>query len=59
MDPAGIPGDDLCSGDGECQCGLCICNDYSLTFGRYCEECVVSGGHVITKTAHVNSHYQQ
>ncbi len=42
VDPAGLPGDDLCSGAGQCQCGLCICNDYSLTFGQYCEECVVS-----------------
>lgn len=40
------PGDEgsgaLCSGQGECVCGVCICNDYGTNFGQYCEECVVS-----------------
>lgn len=40
------PGDEesglLCSGVGECVCGVCICNDYGLNFGQFCEECVVS-----------------
>lgn len=37
----------LCSGMGECVCGVCICNDYGLTFGQYCEECVVSSFDII------------
>ena len=23
-------------------CGVCVCNDYTLNFGQYCEDCVVS-----------------
>ena len=42
------PGDEgsssstLCSGQGDCVCGVCVCNDYGVSFGQYCEECVVS-----------------
>ncbi len=32
----------LCSGVGECICGQCVCNNYSVNFGRFCEQCQVS-----------------
>ena len=33
----------LCSGLGQCVCGLCLCDDYAENFGEFCEECLVSG----------------
>ena len=32
----------VCSGEGRCVCGLCLCDDYSQRHGQYCEECGVS-----------------
>ena len=33
----------LPSGEGQCVCGQCVCNDYSSYFGEYCEDqCLVS-----------------
>ena len=40
--PLGDPSK-LCSGEGRCICGQCVCNDYSLTLGQYCEDCLVRG----------------
>lgn len=30
----------VCSGEGQCICGQCVCNNYSASFGAYCEECL-------------------
>lgn len=39
----GVMGEvELCSGEGQCICGLCICNNYSVNFGNFCEQCLVS-----------------
>ena len=32
----------MCSGEGSCVCGLCLCDDYTQRHGQYCEECGVS-----------------
>ena len=54
------PGDEgsdapLCSGQGDCVCGVCICNDYGVNFGQYCEECVVSLSPLMSVDNHNNS----
>ena len=33
----------VCSGEGTCVCGTCVCRNYSLRFGQFCEECGVRG----------------
>ena len=42
MNPGSTGEAELCSGEGQCICGLCICNNYSVNFGAFCEECLVS-----------------
>ena len=32
----------VCSGAGDCVCGVCVCRDYGLNFGPFCDECIVS-----------------
>ena len=32
----------LCSGSGECRCGVCVCSNYGVRSGSYCELCPVS-----------------
>lgn len=44
MRPGADPRDEgeLCSGEGQCICGSCVCNNYSMNFGQFCEDCLVS-----------------
>lgn len=32
----------MCSGEGRCVCGLCLCDDYTQRHGQFCEDCGVS-----------------
>ena len=38
---------ELCSGNGQCRCGICVCNNYTLRSGSYCELCPVSAAIVV------------
>ena len=35
-------GNQLCSNHGDCRCGICVCQNYTLRSGTYCQLCPVS-----------------
>lgn len=37
----------VCSGSGKCHCGQCLCTDYRVRTGKYCDICPVS--HICTE----------